>query len=74
MHIFQEEVKFLGYLVSKEGIRPIPNHIKAIIEYQKSQTAKDLQRYVGMLNFYRRFLPVITKILVSINELLHGNI
>jgi len=69
-----EEVKFLGYLISKEGIRSISGRIKAIIEYQKPQTVKDLRRYLGMLNFYWRFLPDIAKILATISKLLHGNI
>jgi len=63
----QEEVKFLGYLVSGAGIRTLPDRVKAILEYQKPQTAKNLRRYLGMLHFYR-FLPDIAKTLAPIDE------
>jgi len=38
----QEEIKFLDYLVSGEEIR-LPDHVKAILKYQKPQTVKDLR-------------------------------
>jgi len=50
-----KEVKFLGYLVSGAGIGPLPARVKAILGYQKPETAKDLRGYLGMLNFYRDF-------------------
>jgi len=54
-------MEFLGYVVLAEGIRPLPEQVRAIFNYQKATTAKDLQRYLGMLNFYRRFLPETAK-------------
>jgi len=70
----QEEVKFLDYLVSGTGIRPLSDRVQAFLKYQKPQIAKDLRRYLSMLNFYRTFLPDIAKILAPIKELLQGNV
>jgi len=69
----QSEVEFLGYLISGEGVRPLSERVRAISDYPRPTTAKGLQRYLGMLNFYRRFLPEAAKTLASLNDLLRGN-
>lgn len=43
--------------MTRDGITPAPAKIAAIIEYPPPATASDLGRYLGMLNFYRRFIP-----------------
>jgi len=55
----QKEVKFLGYLVSKEVIRSISDRIKAILEYKKSRTAKNLGRYLLNIKLNIKFLQEI---------------
>jgi len=70
----QPEVEFLGYWVTGEGTRPLPERVKAIQEYPEPRTARDLRRYLGMLNFYRRFLPRAAEILTPLNDFLLGNI
>ena len=47
----QQKVEFLGYEVSKEGVRPLGYKLKAIDEFQKPTTQKLLLRFLGMLNF-----------------------
>lgn len=51
-----EEIPFLGFLVSKQGIKPLTNKVQAIIDYKKPQTIQDLRRFLGIINFYRRSL------------------
>ncbi|GBM76601.1 Transposon Ty3-I Gag-Pol polyprotein [Araneus ventricosus] len=46
-------VKFLGYLISKKRIEPLPHRVKAINEFQQPTTIKDLRRFLALLNFYR---------------------
>lgn len=46
------ELKFLGYLVSSESTRPLPDKVKAIRSYPQPQTAKQLRQFLGMFNFY----------------------
>ena len=70
----QSEVTFLGYLVSGESTRPLPDRVSAIREYPVPKTAKDLRRFLGMLNFYRRFIPEAARVQAPLNELLTGNI
>ena len=50
-------IDFLGHRVSKQGSIPLPSKVKAIEEFPKPNTVKGLQKYLGMVNFYHRFIP-----------------
>lgn len=68
------KVKFLGFEVSGEGIKPLPDKVQAIMDFPKPTTAKDLRRFLGMLNFYRRFLPNAATQHSPLNDLLTDNV
>jgi hypothetical protein len=56
-------LKFLGHQVSAAGIVPLARHVTAIQDFPPPSDLKGLQRFLGMVNFYRQFLPSIAKIL-----------
>ena len=66
------EIKFLGYTVTAEGIKPLAERVDAIVKVPLPATVKVLRRYLGMINFYRRFIPGEAKILQPLNDLLKG--
>ena len=66
------EIKFLGYTVDEKKLKPYAKRINAIVKVPLPATAKDLRRYLGMINFYRRFIPGTAKILKPLNNLLKG--
>ena len=52
------EVNFLGYKINSQGAHPLGIYkLQAISECQKPSTQKQLLKYLGMLNFYRKTLP-----------------
>jgi hypothetical protein len=51
------EVTFLGYKVSAVGSQPLEEQVTHLQKFQPPKTASQLRRFLGMLNFYRRFLP-----------------
>jgi hypothetical protein len=51
------ELNFLGHKVSKAGIAPLHEKIDAIANLPQPTTKLALQSFLGMVNFYRRFLP-----------------
>ena len=53
------ELEYLGHLVTCDGIRPLTSRIQAIHDFPTPQTRTDLQRFLGMINYYHRFLPGI---------------
>ncbi|XP_076384356.1 uncharacterized protein LOC117225084 [Megalopta genalis] len=71
--VFAESVvRFLGYEVSAEGTRPLAEKVKAIHEYPKPATVKQLRGFLGMVNFYRRFIPGAATLQAPLNLLLRG--
>ena len=57
----QQKVEFLGYEVSKNGVRPLEYKLEAIDKFEKPATQKLLLRFLGMLNFYRKAIPNLQK-------------
>ncbi len=49
----KSQVEFLGHLVDKNGVRPLPAKVEAITKYPRPTTCSQL---LGMINFYRRFI------------------
>ena len=56
----QSEVEFLGYKVNKNGITPLSNKIQSITDFPTPSTQKQLLKFLGMLNFYRKTLPSLS--------------
>lgn len=53
---FQEQVVFLGFVIATTGISMDPAKLKTIAEWPYPRNLKDLQRFLGFSNFYRRFI------------------
>lgn len=51
------KVEFLGHLITPDGIQPKPSKVQAILDFPKPSIAKELKRFLGTINFYRRFIP-----------------
>ena len=49
-------IEFLGHFVDANGIRPLPEKVEAINKVAPPTTIKELQRFLGMVNYYRRFI------------------
>ena len=67
------EFTFLGHLINSKGLlirKPIPKKIEAIQDFPQSKTMKQLRRFLGMINFYRRFIPACAETLHPLNQLL----
>ncbi|TLM25049.1 RNA-directed DNA polymerase, partial [Acinetobacter baumannii] len=51
------KITFLGYSISAEGTKPLPSKVEAIKTFPVPKTVRELRRFLGMVNFYRRFIP-----------------
>ncbi|GFY17233.1 retrovirus-related Pol polyprotein from transposon opus [Trichonephila clavipes] len=66
------QVEYLGFLITAEGSRPLPEKVQAILNYKLSETIHDLRTFLGMINFYRRYLKDAAKTQAPLHELLRG--
>jgi hypothetical protein len=55
----QSELHYLGHLVSSAAISPLPSRVEAIVNVPVPTSKVELQRFLGMINFYRRFMPLL---------------
>ena len=53
----KSSLEFLGYHVDHNGISPLPERVSAIRDFVRPTSVKELQRFLGMINYYRRFIP-----------------
>lgn len=54
--LFQTEIKFFGNLLTTKGIKPDSEKIKAIKNMPAPENKKDLERFLGMVNFLAKFI------------------
>ena len=52
---FRKETKFLGFILTTEGIKPDPKKIKGIMEFPTPKNEKQLRGFLGLVNFYSKF-------------------
>ena len=67
---YQEEVCFLGYVVSSQGIRMEEERINAIKVWFKPKLVRDIQVFIRFANFYRRFIQDFSKIAALFTSML----
>uniref|UniRef100_A0A5S6QNP3 RNA-directed DNA polymerase n=1 Tax=Trichuris muris TaxID=70415 RepID=A0A5S6QNP3_TRIMR len=60
---------FLGHLVDGDGIRPSPEKVAAVLSVPLPRTVMQLRRFLGMVNFYRRFAPNLATIPHPLDDL-----
>jgi hypothetical protein len=65
----KEEVEFLGYIVSKDGLRMSEDKVKTILEWPEPRKVKDIQSFLGFANFYRRFIYNYSDLTVPLTHL-----
>lgn len=68
----QEQVEFLGLVISKDGIKTNPKKVKAIVDFPIPRTLKELRSFLGLAGYYRRFIKDFAKIAKPLTTLLRG--
>lgn len=69
-NFLHKEIKFLGHVVSADGIKADPKKIEAIIKYPVPKCVKDVQAFVGLSGYYRKFIPNFSRIASPLLKLL----
>jgi hypothetical protein len=64
---------FLGHRISAAGVAPLRNNFQVILDSPYPTDCKAMQRFLGMINFYRRFLPGVAGTLRPLTAALSGH-
>ena len=69
-YFFQERVKFLGHIVSKDGIETDPDKIEKIKNWPRPNNPDELRSFVAFAGYYRRFVKDFSKVTKPLTDLL----
>ena len=69
-----KEVEFLGYMVAVDRVTISERKVQSIKDWKHSRSVKEVQIFIGFVNFYRRFRKDFSKICKPITETLTGDL
>ncbi|PIK53661.1 Retrovirus-related Pol polyprotein from transposon [Apostichopus japonicus] len=67
------EIRYLGHVVSSQGILPDPDKLKAVSEYPTPKTLKELRSFLGLSGYYRKFIRNYSQIATPLYALTKRN-
>ena len=65
-----DEISYIGQVLSKEGLKPDPQKVRAITEMNRPQNKEELQRFLGMVTYVAKFIPNFSQISTPLRQLL----
>ncbi len=71
-HFFQTQVEYLGVIIDKDGVRPCMRVINQISTIKKPNTINQVRKVLGMINYFRAFIPNLSSLISPITNLLKG--
>ena len=55
------EPEYLGHLITKDGVKPNPNKIKAIKDFRIPRNPTEVKSFLGLTDYYRKFIRNFSK-------------
>ena len=56
-NFLKKHIQYLGHFISREGITPLPEKLDSIQNVLPPQTPKEVKQFVGLIGYYRKFVP-----------------
>ena len=64
-----DTVEYLGYIMSPDGLTMDQKKVQAITDWPEPRKVRDVQSFLGFANFYRRFIPNYSEIVLPLTRL-----
>lgn len=64
------ETSYLGHIITRDGIKPNPDKISAIEKYPIPETTKQIKQFLGLVGYYRKFIPDFARIAKPLTQCL----
>ena len=72
-HFAVQQVEYLGHIISKDGVKPNPSKTDVIETYPRPNDKTQLRRFLGMANYYKRFIQGYSQLTSPLNKLLKND-
>ncbi|KAK3512896.1 hypothetical protein QTP70_028961 [Hemibagrus guttatus] len=66
---FQQEVRYLGHVISAKGVSTDPSKVEAVRQWQRPTRVTELRSFLGFASYYRRFVEGFTKLAAPLHRL-----
>ncbi|GFW09407.1 retrovirus-related Pol polyprotein from transposon 17.6 [Trichonephila clavipes] len=73
-NFLQRKNKFLGYIIENGTIKPSPSKTQAVQNFPQPQTLRQLQSFIGLTSYFRKFIPNYARIARPLSDLLRDNV
>jgi len=67
--LLQQEVKYLGHVVSRDGLATDPEEVRAVQDWTVPQDIHELRAFLGLVGYYRQYLPEFAGVAQPLNRL-----
>src|SRR5437773_5750908 len=65
---FSSSIEYLGHIADGEGLRPNPRLVQALTDFPQPKTLKELQSFLGLANYYRKFIANFSRIALPLTR------
>ena len=72
-NFFKKHIQYLGHLISDEGIQPLPEKLASIRNISVPTTPKEVKQFLGLVGYYRKFIPRFSDISRVLTQLTRKN-
>jgi hypothetical protein len=72
-HFFKSEEKYLGHIVSGDGVKTDPEKVQVVRDWPTPKSVKNVQQFLGFSGLYRRFIKDYSKVARPLHNLLVGS-
>ncbi|VBB34777.1 unnamed protein product [Acanthocheilonema viteae] len=69
VQLFKNEITYLGYVITKNGIKPSPKKVEAIKAFPTPKDRTALKSFLGILNFNEKFIPHLHPLVSHLHQL-----
>ena len=69
----KKHIQYLGHIVSGEGIKPLPENLSSIKRMLPPKTPKEIKQFLGLIGYYRKFVPRFSDLARPLNALTRKN-
>ncbi|GFX78878.1 transposon Tf2-9 polyprotein [Trichonephila clavipes] len=64
------KIEFLGHIIENNKLFPSPSKTKSVVNYPEPKTTKEVQRFLGLTGYFRKFIPAYSVITKPLSDLL----
>ena len=71
---FKKHIQYLGHLVAEKGLEPLLEKLESIRKMPAPRTAKEVKQFLGLIGYYRKFVPHFADISRPLTKLTCHNV